>query len=430
MNSALSFSDLNLNSSLLKALKVQGLEHPTEIQKQVFSTIMSGKDVLGIAQTGTGKTLAYLLPCLRLWKFSKDIHPQALIIVPTRELVAQVVEEIEKLTIHMNFSVVGVYGGVNIRTQTDRLMQGVDFVVATPGRLFDLIANGSLSTRAVKRIVIDEVDEMMSLGFLPQLKNILDLLPERRQNLMFSATMNQGIEDLIEVFFNEPEKIQVAVPGSPLEQIDQYAFAVPNYHTKVNLLELFLNDKASFTKCLIFVKSRRRADILFTMMRTRGFNNLGVIHANKAQNTRLATTESFETGQVQHLIATDLFARGIDITGISHVINFDMPEESEFYLHRMGRTGRAEEAGTTISFFDEKEAPLLDEAEKYMNIKVQRLELPAELDISEELLEEEKERVNMPNVYVKIASKPTWFKEKVDGKIRATRKNVGKKGRK
>jgi ATP-dependent RNA helicase RhlE len=210
MNSAISFSDLNLNSSLLKALKEQGLEHPTEIQKQVFSTIMSGKDVLGIAQTGTGKTLAYLLPCLRMWKFSKDIHPQALIIVPTRELVAQVVEEIEKLTLFMNFSVVGVYGGVNIRTQTDRVMRGVDFVVATPGRLFDLIANGSLSTRAVKRIVIDEVDEMMSLGFLPQLKNILDLLPERRQNLMFSATMNQAIEDLIEDFFNEPEKIQVA----------------------------------------------------------------------------------------------------------------------------------------------------------------------------------------------------------------------------
>lgn len=429
MNSAISFSDLNLNSSLLKALREQGLDQPTEIQKQVFSTIMSGKDVLGIAQTGTGKTLAYLLPCLRMWKFSKDIHPQVLIIVPTRELVAQVVEEIEKLTLFLSFSVVGVYGGVNIRTQSARLMQGADFVVATPGRLFDLIANGSLSTKAVKRIVIDEVDEMMSLGFLPQLKNILDLLPERRQNLMFSATMNQAIEGLIEDFFNEPEKIQVAIPGSPLEQIDQYAFAVPNYNTKVNLLDLLLNDRESFVKCLIFVKSRRRADMLFEALKQRKFTSLGVIHANKAQNTRLTTTEAFEKGEIQHLIATDLFARGIDITGISHVINFDMPEESEFYLHRMGRTGRAEEAGTTISLFDDKEAPLLAEAEQYMNIRVQRLELPSELEISEELLEEEKERINMPNVYVKIASKPTWFKEKVDGKIRATRKNVGKKGR-
>jgi ATP-dependent RNA helicase RhlE len=429
MNSAISFSDLNLNSSLLKALKEQGLEHPTDIQKEVFSKIMSGKDVLGIAQTGTGKTLAYLLPCLRMWNFSKDIHPQVIIIVPTRELVAQVVEEIEKLTMFMNFSVVGVYGGVNIRTQSSRIMQGVDFVVATPGRLFDLIANGTLSTRAVKRIVIDEVDEMMSLGFLPQLKNILDLLPERRQNLMFSATMNQAIEDLIEEFFNEPEKIQVAAPGSPLQQIDQYAFPVPNYHTKVNLLELLLNDKDSFTKCLIFVRSRRRADMVFDALKERKFTSVGVIHANKAQNTRLATTEAFEKGDIQHLIATDLFARGIDITGISHVINFDMPEDSEFYLHRMGRTGRAEESGTTISFFDEKEAPLLEDAEKYMNIRVQRIELPEELQISEELLEEEKERIHMPNVYVKIASKPSWYKEKVDGKIKATRKNVGKKGR-
>jgi len=426
MKSSTTFSDLNLNSALLKALSQQGLEHPTEIQKQVFSVIMSGKDVLGIAQTGTGKTLAYLLPCLRLWRFSKDIHPRVIIIVPTRELVAQVVEEIEKLTVFINFSVVGVYGGVNIRTQSARILQGVDFVVATPGRLFDLIANGSLSTKAVKRIVIDEVDEMMSLGFLPQLKNILDLLPEKRQNLMFSATMNQAIEELIEDFFNEPEKIEVSVPGSPLEQIDQFAFPVPNYHTKVNLLELFLRD-TSFQKCLIFVRSRKRADLVIDTLKERGIKNLGVIHANKSQNTRLATTEAFEKGEIQHLIATDLFARGIDITGISHVINFDMPEESDFYLHRMGRTGRAEESGTTISFFDEKEAPLLKEAEQYMNIKVQELPLPDDLVISDILLEEEKERVNMPNVYVKIASKPTWHREKQEGKIRATRKVVGKK---
>lgn len=430
MKSIDTFLDLNLNSALLKALHQQGLERPTEIQKQVFSTIMSGKDVLGIAQTGTGKTLAYLLPCIRLWKFSKDIHPQAIIIVPTRELVAQVVEEIEKLTQFVNFSVVGVYGGVNIRTQSARIMQGVDFVVATPGRLFDLIANGSLSTKAVKRIVIDEVDEMMSLGFLPQLKNILDLLPERRQNLMFSATMNQAIEELIEDFFNEPEKIEVATPGSPLEQIDQYAFPVPNFHTKVNLLELFLKDKESFTKCLIFVRTRRRADMLIELMHQRKIENIGVIHANKAQNTRLTITEAFTSGKIQHLIATDLFARGIDISGISHVINFDMPEESEFYLHRMGRTGRAEESGTTISFFDDKEEALLQGAEAYMNIKVQRLELPEDLSISDVLLEEEKERINMPNVYVKIASKPSWHREKQDGKLKATRKTVGKNKKK
>jgi ATP-dependent RNA helicase RhlE len=422
MKTIQSFEDLNLNSALLKAIKAQGLERPTEIQKQVFSVIMSGKDVLGIAQTGTGKTIAYLLPCLRMWRFSKDIRPQVIIIVPTRELVVQVVEEIEKLTQFLNFSVVGVYGGVNIRTQSARLMQGADFVVGTPGRLFDLIANGSFSTKAVKRIVIDEVDEIMGLGFLPQLKNILDLLPEKRQSLMFSATLNQTIEELIEEFFNEPVKIEVAAPGSPLEQIDQYAFAVPNYYTKVNLLELLLNDKDSFTKSIIFVRSRRRADMLFEALQARGFKGLGVIHANKAQNTRLATTQAFERGEIQHLIATDLFARGIDITGISHVVNFDMPEDSEFYLHRMGRTGRATQIGTTISFFDEKEEKLLLDAERYMNVAIKRLPLPKELIISDELLEEERERIHMPNVYVKIATKPAWHKENVNGKIRAKRK--------
>lgn len=412
MKQELTFSDLNLSNSLLKALAVQGLEHPTEIQKQVFSVIMSGKDVLGIAQTGTGKTLAYLLPMLRLWNFSKQPHPQALIIVPTRELVAQVAEEIEKLTTFINFSVVGVYGGVNIKTQSARILQGVDYVVGTPGRMFDLMANGSLNTKAIKRIVIDEVDEMMSLGFLPQLKNILDMLPEKRQNLMFSATMNDAIEELIEDFFNAPEKIQVAVSGSPLEQIDQYAFAVPNFNTKANLLELFLSEKHDFSKCLIFVRSRRRADLLAEMLKSRGIKNLGVIHSNKAQNTRLATTEAFEKNEIVHLIATDLFARGIDISEISHVINFDMPEDSEFYMHRMGRTGRAENAGTTISFFDDSEAELLADAEVYMNFKVQKLNLPENLKISDELLEEEKELLKMPNVFVKIASKPSLHKQK------------------
>lgn len=412
MKQELTFSDLNLNNALLKALAVQGLEHPTEIQKQVFSVIMSGKDVLGIAQTGTGKTLAYLLPMLRLWNFSKQPHPLALIIVPTRELVVQVAEEIEKLTAFINFSVVGVYGGVNIKTQSALILQGVDYVVGTPGRMFDLIANGSLNTKAIKRIVIDEVDEMMSLGFLPQLKNILDMLPEKRQNLMFSATMNDGIEALIEDFFNAPEKIQVAVSGSPLEQIDQYAFAVPNFNTKANLLELLLIEKQDFSKCLIFVRSRRRADLLAETLRSRGFKNVGVIHSNKAQNTRLATTEAFEKNEIVHLIATDLFARGMDISEISHVINFDMPEDSEFYMHRMGRTGRAENAGTTISFFDDSEADLLTDAEIYMNFKVQKLNLPENLKISDELLEEEKELLKMPNVFVKIASKPSLHKQK------------------
>jgi ATP-dependent RNA helicase RhlE len=412
MKQELTFSDLNLNNSLLKALAAQGLEQPTEIQKQVFAVIMSGKDVLGIAQTGTGKTLAYLLPMLRLWNFSKQPHPQALIIVPTRELVAQVTEEIEKLTTFINFSVVGVYGGVNIKTQSARILQGVDYVVGTPGRMFDLIANGSLNTKAIKRIVIDEVDEMMSLGFLPQLKNILDMLPEKRQNLMFSATMNDKIEELIEDFFNAPEKIQVSATGSPLEKIDQYAFAVPNFNTKTNLLELFLKEKQDFSKCLIFVRSRKRADLLLDSLKERGIKQLGVIHSNKAQNTRLATTESFENNEIVHLIATDLFARGIDISQISHVINFDMPEDSEFYMHRMGRTGRAENAGTTISFYDETEAELLADAEVYMNFKVQKLELPENLKISDELLEEEKERLKMPNVFVKIASKPSMHKKK------------------
>jgi len=195
---------------------------------------MSGKDVCGIAQTGTGKTIAYLLPCLRQWKFDKKKDPQILIVVPTRELVVQVVETVKKLTSYMSCVVVGVYGGVNINTQQLEVEKGVDILVATPGRLFDLIMNGAFKTKYIKKLVIDEVDEMMNLGFRTQLRNIMDLLPAKRQNLLFSATITEEVELLMDTYFNAPVRVEAAPTGTPLENIEQTRFNVPNFYTKVN----------------------------------------------------------------------------------------------------------------------------------------------------------------------------------------------------
>lgn len=220
------FQDLNPNKQLLYALEDLSLHVPTPIQEQAFPIVRSGKDVVGIAQTGTGKTFAYLLPILNDLKFSKQVNPRILILVPTRELVIQVVEEVNKLTAYINARVIGVYGGTNINTQKQLVAQGTDIVVASPGRLYDLAIDRALALKAIQKIVIDEVDVMLDLGFRHQLMNIFDLLPNRRQNIMFSATMTADVDALITDFFNSPEKVSIALSGTPLESIQQQAYHV------------------------------------------------------------------------------------------------------------------------------------------------------------------------------------------------------------
>jgi len=223
----MTFEDLNIKRPVLNALSDMGLVTPTTIQERAFSVVMSGCDVIGIAQTGTGKTLAYLLPCLRQWTFTKDTAPQILILVPTRELVVQVVEQVKKLSAYMSVRVEGVYGGGNINTQSAQIEAGLDVLVATPGRLIDFLLRGTLKTKSIKHLVIDEVDEMLTLGFRPQLTTILDLLPKKRQNLMFSATMSEEVESLISVFFNHPTKIEAAPTGTHWRILNRPAMLFP-----------------------------------------------------------------------------------------------------------------------------------------------------------------------------------------------------------
>lgn len=398
----MTFDELNLNKPLLNALTDMGCINPTTIQEKSFAVMMSGRDMIGIAQTGTGKTLAYLLPCLRMWKFSKEKFPEIMILVPTRELVVQVVKVIEELTAYMNVKVVGVYGGTNIKTQIHAINEGLDIIVATPGRLLDLVLNGSLRLKTVRRLIIDEVDEMLTLGFRYQLTSILDLLPDRRQNLMFSATMTDDIELLIQDFFNNPEKIEAAPTGTPLENIIQQAYHVPNFHTKINLLKLLLTDKTEYNKVLVFAESKRMADELFELISKEFLGQIGVIHSNKSQNNRFDTVKKFQGGDYRVLIATDLISRGLDISDVSQVINFDTHEVPENYMHRIGRTGRAKEKGIAISFITPREEVSQLQIEALMNYKIPITALPDDLVISEILTPDEMPKIQMKKVLLKL----------------------------
>jgi ATP-dependent RNA helicase RhlE len=401
----MTFDDLNLNTPLRNALNELGYTIPTPIQHRVFSTVMSGRDVCGIAQTGTGKTLAYLLPCLRQWKFSKDKAPQILIIVPTRELVAQVVTTVKALTPYMSLIAVGVYGGVNINTQQIEVMKGVDVLVATPGRFYDLAMNGAFKTKTIKRLVIDEVDEMLNLGFRTQLKNILDFLPPQRQNLLFSATMTEDVEALIDTYFNDPVRVEAAPTGTPLENILQTGYEVPNFNTKVNLLELLLTQDETMNKVLVFAATKQLADQLYEQAEAKFPGTVGVIHSNKEQNHRFNTVKQFKEGNYRLIIATDIVARGIDIAEVTHVINFDVPEVPENYIHRIGRTGRADRKGIAISFITEKDKPFLVAIETLMKYEVPLSSLPVNLIISDELTEDEKPKIFMKTDAIKPVKK-------------------------
>jgi len=392
----MTFSDLNLNPPLLKALDDLGYHYPTSIQRKAFSVIMSGRDVCGIAQTGTGKTIAYLLPCLRQLTFSKSRTPQFLIIVPTRELVLQVVGSIKALTAYMTLQTVGIYGGVNTNTQRTEVEKGFDILVATPGRLYDLVLSGSLRLNTIKKLVIDEVDEMLNLGFRTQLRNILDLLPAKRQNLLFSATITDEVDMLMDAYFRQPERIEAAPTGTPVENIDQKAYDVPNFNTKTNLLEFLLNHDPEMTRVLVFVSTKQLADQLYEQLAEKFPGKTGVIHSNKDQNYRFNTVNKFKTGEFTTIIATDIIARGLDVAEVSHVINFDISEVPENYIHRIGRTGRADRKGIAISFITPKEKEIQSGIEKLMNFNIPVLPLPEELEISDVLTEDEK-----PKTYTK-----------------------------
>lgn len=409
-----SFAQFNLPESLNNAIADVGFTIPTPMQEKAFSAIRSGKDIVGIAQTGTGKTLAYILPILYDLKFSKQSSPRVVILVPTRELVLQVVDMVESMTKYMNTRVLGIFGGRNINVQKQAVSQGTDVLVATPGRLYDIALTGILQLKTVKKLVIDEVDVMLDTGFRAQISNIFELLPQKRQNIMFSATMSKDVDVLIDSYFIAPTRISIGISGTPLANIEQQCYSVPNFHTKANLLLQLIADPNEYTKVLVFVSGKRIANRLFERLEEHFVDKIGVIHGSRSQNFRIKSIKLFEEEKHRVLVATDVMARGLDFNKISHVISFDTPDYPENYIHRIGRTGRAEEKGKSILFYTKKEQEMKESIESLMDYKIPQTEFPDDVEVSKELIPEERPReIEISSLHKKVdTSKGAAFHEK------------------
>lgn len=386
------FEQFNLPKSVQKAIDDLGFTSPTPIQEKTFSVIMSGRDMMGIAQTGTGKTFAYLLPLLKLYKFTPSHTPKIVILVPTRELVVQVVEEIEKLTKYMSVRIVGIFGGVNINTQKTTVYQGCDILVGTPGRVMDLTLDNVIRFEEMQKLVIDEFDEMLNLGFRTQLTAILAMMPKKRQNILFSATMTDEVDRVLNDYFDYPEEVTLSASGTPLENITQITYSVPNFNTKINLLKHLLQTNENMSRVLVFVNNKKISDMVYERIEDNFEGQFGVIHSNKSQNYRLNTMSEFQEGNLRGLITTDIMARGLDISNITHVINFEMPELPELYMHRIGRTGRADATGTAISFITPREEESKFAIELLMDMELPIETFPETVEISLKLIEPEKDR--------------------------------------
>ncbi len=409
------FADFELPEKILDVLADSNLFEPTPIQEKSLKPILSGRDVMGIAQTGTGKTLAYLLPVLKTWKYNKSGNPTVVILVPTRELVVQVAEIVQNLSKNMTARVIGIYGGKNINTQKLLFNDGCDILVGTPGRIMDLAIDNAISLREVQKLIIDEFDEMLNLGFKAQLTHIFQMMREKRQNILFSATMTEAVDALLDEYFAGPMEISLAKSGTPLEKIEQIAYKVENFNTKINLLEHLLKTDPDFSKVLVFCNNKKHADLLHSKIEELFPEEFDVIHSNKSQNYRLNAMRSFENREVRGLITTDIMARGLDISDITHVINFEIPEVPEQYIHRIGRTGRADKDGIAVSLVTKDEEPRLLDIEVLMDKEVVMKDFPSVVKINPVKIPSEKDEIVMKNAHtVKLEEGGGAFHEKKD----------------
>jgi ATP-dependent RNA helicase RhlE len=351
------FSKFGLDVALLRAIQKSGYVRPTPVQAAAIPKVMSGNDVIAIAQTGTGKTAAFVLPMLhRLVEASGEREIRALILAPTRELAVQIMENIRNYGQSLPIRVAAIFGGVEEEAQIKSLRKGVHIVVATPGRLIDLLGRQKLDFRMLEMLVLDEADRMLHMGFLPDIEKIIGHLPKRRQTLMFSATLSKAVESLARRFLYQPKMVQIGKRSNPADTVEQCVYEV-NAHLK-NALLLELLRQPKFTRVLVFVRMKDGANLLTNFLKLAGIK-VARLHSSRSQEQRLQALQDFKDGKVQVLVATDIVARGIDIDGVTQVVNFDFPVNPEDYIHRIGRTGRAEAQGEAISFVPKQDLNLL-----------------------------------------------------------------------
>lgn len=388
-----SFDDFKFNRQILNAIADSGYTEPTPIQQKAIPPILNGQDVMGIAQTGTGKTAAYVLPLVMKLKYAQGEHARALILSPTRELAMQIEDNIRKYSAYTDLRTVVVYGGLGPKTQIEQINKGVDIIVATPGRFMDIYLAGHIQTKPLQVLVLDEADKMMDMGFMPQINRILEVVPRKRQNLLFSATMSDKVHNLSANFLEFPTVVEVTPQATPAQTVEQKLYHVPNMKTKINLLKHLLVEEGNITKLIVFCKTRTAAEDVYKFLSRRfGEKDVRVLHANKGQNTRINSINSFREDEVKILVATDVASRGIDISNVSHVINFDVPVVIEDYVHRIGRTGRALQEGEAITFCNPAEEYYVGKIEKLIRQTIKVLPLPESVFVEQTPFEERQDQ--------------------------------------
>ena len=385
------FDSLNLHPQLVQAIVERGYTTPTPIQAGMIPLMLSGADVIGQAQTGTGKTAAFALPILHNLEPDQD-RPQALVLAPTRELAMQVADAIWEYGQHLKVRVLAVYGGSSYSRQITRLKKGVDVVVATPGRLLDLLERGVLDLSGVKTVVLDEADEMLKMGFIEDVENILATTPEARQTALFSATVPAPIRRLADKYMRDPQSVTIQREQVTAEMIEQRCYLVNERDKLAALTRLF--EVENVTSALIFVRTRVESGELANELSVRGFP-AEALNGDLSQEARERTMSRFRNNQIKVLVATDVAARGLDVDDISHVFNYDLPEEAEVYVHRVGRTGRAGKAGLAISLVTPREKRKLFSVERFTHQKFAFLPLPTEADIQQKRENELMEKMNV-----------------------------------
>ncbi|MFI4911396.1 MAG: DEAD/DEAH box helicase [Sedimentisphaeraceae bacterium JB056] len=364
------FKTIGLNDHIVRGVTKVGYSSPTPIQAKAIPLAIKGLDIIGCAQTGTGKTAAFVLPILHKLseadnlKNSKKIQPQALVLTPTRELAVQIDKCIEQYGSHLNLRTLAVYGGINIHRQIKSLKRGVDIIVSTPGRLIDHLGRNTIDLRNINTLVVDEADRMFDMGFIKDVRKILAALPKKRQTMLFSATMSPEVKALAGDIMKSPEVIQIGKARNPVETVQQHVYPVEKQQ-KLELL-LHLLENQSIYSALIFSRTKHGADKICRKLSVNGVNSVA-IHSDRSQGQRQRALNGFKNGKYQVMVATDIAARGIDVEGLSHVINYDVPAYPEDYIHRIGRTGRAEATGDAITFVSSDEAGSLTKIEKFIN---------------------------------------------------------------
>jgi len=369
----MSFDQLGLRPELLRAVADKGYTVPTPIQQRAIPAVLAGRDVLAGAQTGTGKTAGFVLPILQRLERRAGVHPRALVLTPTRELAAQVAESAVHYGRHLDLRTEVVFGGVNIRPQIERLRAGCDILVATPGRLLDLAEQRAVSLAEVQIFVLDEADRMLDMGFIPAIRRVLKLLPARRQNLMFSATYSEEIRELASRFLHNPESIEVTPRNSTVEKVEQTAYRVPKDHKRHLLAHLI--KEGNWHQVLVFTRTKHGANRLAEQLARAGIPT-AAIHGNKSQNARVKALDDFKANRVTALVATEVAARGLDIKELPHVVNYELPNVPEDYVHRIGRTARAGATGSAVSLVSPDEAPLLRDIERLLRQQIAFAPLP------------------------------------------------------